>query len=96
MRSKIWQWVRRNIEVGRVLPVWAVLVRAVLFPVDTLYWLLSRQRGYDLMTDTWNIYGVRYAGTAFLMLARTKGEFYQIARQGDVVIFKRIDSLKAV
>lgn len=44
MREAIWVWVLRGRQEGTLLPWWAMFLRVVLFPLETLYWALSKRR----------------------------------------------------
>lgn len=90
MRDSIWRWFRHFYVEGELLPPWMVIIRAALFPLDTLYWKLSKARGYQLESDTWLIHGVRYSDEALRLLARSVGEIYRIERTADVVTLYRI------
>lgn len=65
MRAAIWRWVRAKAPEAEIPPGWMVVVRAVLFPLDTLYWRMSRTRGYQPESDTWLINGRCYAAQVF-------------------------------
>ena len=78
MRTKIWKFVTRKQPEGAVLPGWLLIVRYVLYPADTFYWRMSKTRGYQPLTDTWNIHGVLYTETALRNLAEAQGEVYRI------------------
>ena len=72
------------------MPWWALTVRAALFPIDFLYWRLSKYRGYQWESDTWLIYGVRYSAEALHWLARAQGETYRVTRTGETVTLERV------
>ena len=76
---------------GCVLPWWAITVRAVLFPLRTFYWAMSRREGYQFRTDTWLIEGVEYSGQALVLLADSRGSVYRIDRVDGVVTLTRIN-----
>ena len=59
MRNTIWNAVRSKVPEGMILPWWALTARAVLFPLDFLFWRMSQTRGYQWQNDTWLIDGVR-------------------------------------
>lgn len=90
MRDTIWRRVRANVPEGEILPWWALAARAVLYPLDFLFWRLGKKRGYQLESDTWLIGGIRYSSTALHLLAQAKGEAYRVTRSGDTVIFERV------
>ena len=86
MRNAIWDWLRSGVPEGSMLPWRALVARAVLYPLDTFYWRMSRTRGYQLETDTWLIEGVRYSGVALRRLADEQERLYRISKVGDVVV----------
>ena len=65
---------------GCVLPWWAMAVRGLLFPIETLGWLLTRQNHHDILSDTYVIYGLRYYAAIFRCLAK--------AKQGDIALVR--------
>ena len=90
MRKTIWLRVVKNVPEGSLLPWWALAARAVLYPLDFLFWYLSTVPGYHPATDTWLIEGVRYSGAAMRGLAQAQGETYRVTRSGDVVTLERV------
>ena len=92
MRKKLFYWiVRPFVPEGYELPLWAVLLRWSLFPLDTTFWILGKSRGYQPLTDTWLIEGVRYSGAALHRLAAAQGEIYRIVRIGDSVTVNKVE-----
>jgi len=92
VRNRIWNWIRAGIPEGAILPLWALSVRAALFPLDFFYWRMGKARGYQWGTDTWLIEGVTYSGTALRYLAAAQGEIYRITRTGKVVTLERVET----
>jgi hypothetical protein len=90
MRESIWEWLCRNIEPGTLLPWWAIAARAVIFPLDTLFWQMSKTRGYQFRENVWLIGGVKYSDQMFRALSRANGELFRAERTGDVVQFTHI------
>jgi len=70
-----------------VLPWWLVAIRAMLFPIDTLYWRLSQSRGYQPYSDTWLIDGVRLSSNAIAQLPKHVGRCFLVTREGDTLKF---------
>ncbi len=76
-KHKAFIWIYLNllgIKEGERLSDGAMLVRFLLMPLDTLYWVfhewakkrcMSRGIGYDPVFDVFAIYGVKYSGTVF-------------------------------
>lgn len=92
MRDKLWDIATAKHPAGKILPNWLLWIRALLFPLDSFYWYMSKTRGYQWESDTWNIEGVRYAGAALRMLAKAQGETYRITRVGECVTLERADA----
>jgi len=90
MRKAIWNAVCSKLEAGCILPWWALAVRAVLFPLRTFYWAMSRAEGYQWRSDTWLIEGVEYSGEALARLADSRGRVYRIDRVDGVVTLTEI------
>jgi len=67
MRKKLFYWLVRdvfNIAVGVVLPKPLQILRAILFPLETLC-CRNQNINCDPQTDTFVIYGMRYSGELF-------------------------------
>jgi len=88
-RQRLWEKAVKNHPQGQVLSRWLLVVRAVLFPLDTFYWRMSKTRGYDWQTDSWNIEGVRYPRSALNALRRASGECYPLDFYGESIVIKR-------
>lgn len=95
MRNTIWTWFRQKLPEGMILPWWALMVRAVLFPLDFFYWRMSKARGYQWQSDTWIIEGVTYSGEALRRLAKAQGEIYRVTRLGETVVLERVRNAAA-
>ena len=90
MRDKVWNVVRSNVPEGRILPWWALTVRAALYPLEFFYWRMSQRTGYQWQNDTWLINGVTYSGEALRLIAKAQGETYRVTRTGDTVTLERV------
>jgi len=75
---------------GQILPWWARCIRFALFPVEMLGWALTRPNHYDLLTDSYMIYGIKYHGPFFRCLAAEGECVYRFRREGDLVVAERI------
>ena len=95
MRDRFWNAVRSKVPEGMILPWWALIVRAVLYPVEFFYWRMSRTTGYQLENDTWRIHGVTYSAKALRWLAKAQGETYRISRTGETVTLERVHNAEA-
>lgn len=90
MRHRFWLWVTDPIAEGALLPWWAMVIRALLFPLDFLYWRMSKSRGYQMESDTWVVEGVRMSGRSVRMLAEAKGDIYRVTGLGHSILFERV------
>jgi hypothetical protein len=90
MRNKIWYWSISKLPEGIILPWWAITIRAIIFPLDFIYWRMSKSRGYQWKNDTWIINGVRYSGKALYWMSVAQGETYRIRRDGKTVTFEQV------
>jgi len=90
IREEIFRSVTRNVPEGVIPPRWALIIRAVLFPLDAFYWHMNKSRGYRWDNDTWSIYGVTYSGKGLKLLAQATGETYRITRTGETLTFERV------
>ena len=91
MRDSLWKLAVSRHPEGMILPRWLLAIRAVLYPLDSFYWLMSKSRGYQWESDTWIVEGVRYTGAALRALANAQGETYRITRTGECVTIERLD-----
>jgi len=91
-RSLYCRVVRSRVPEGSILPLWALTLRWLLFPLDSAYWALDRTRGYQMRDDVWLIEGLRYTGAAMRMLADANGEVYRVTRDGDTVSLRRVNA----
>lgn len=94
MRNMIWSAVRSKVPEGMILPWWALTVRAVLYPLDFLFWRMSQTRGYQWQNDTWLIEGVTYSSAALRWLANAHGETYRVTRTGETVMLERVHNVE--
>jgi len=92
MRDMIWNAARSKVPEGMILPWWALAVRAVLYPLDFLFWRMSRTRGYQCENDTWLIEGVTYSAKALRWMARAQGEVYRVTRTGETVTLEKVSN----
>ena len=90
MRDIVWKLVRSKVPEGGILPLWALIVRAVLFPLDFFYWRMGQTTGYQCQTDTWLINGVTYSAEGLRLIAVAQGETYRVTRTGETVTLERI------
>ena len=80
-RMRAWYWLTRNVPQGQILPLYLRIAGFVLFPRQSLLWLVQRDCGFDLMTCCWTIHGVRFSDKVFMAMADP--------RPGTVYRFKR-------
>jgi hypothetical protein len=79
---------------GDFLPRWARVLRAILFPLDPLFWVMSRTRGYQWDQDVWIIEGVKYSGPSMRLLAEAQGEIFRAIRSGNVIHITRVTEIR--
>ena len=94
MRNKLWDFFTRNHPDGAILTRRLRIIRALLFPLDALYWKLSKSRGYQYESDTWVINGVKYSGKALRTLSHATGDVFEITRDNDILVVRRIDNIE--
>lgn len=90
MRARIWDWITEGLPREMLLPRWAIVVRVILFPLDSFYWKMSNGRGYQACSDTWIINGVKYSHRNFRYLSKADGWLFRVTRVGDTLRFERI------
>lgn len=91
MRYLIWYWFRSRLDEGSRLPPWAMVVRAILFPLDTWFWSRGLKVGYQWERDVWVIEGIEFSARALHRLAVGRGEVYRVTRVGKTVVFERVE-----
>ena len=62
---------------GCLLPLWARVVRTILFPLDTFYWKMSKSRGYDIYRDIWIIDNVEYSARSLYLLSHSQNKIFE-------------------
>ena len=92
MRKFIWELAVRKHPKGRLLIKPLLVLRSILFPLQSFYWQMHKTRGYQWESDTWEIEGIRYTGAALRALAESQGETYKITRTGGCVNVERVDA----
>lgn len=92
MRRRIWFFIKRAAgqPEGSILPVWLLVVRAILFPLEFLFWRMSGSRGYQLESDTWLIEGVQYSAEALRATTARDGQLLRVWRRDGVVMISLV------
>ena len=90
MRNRLWMWATKRLPEGCLLPWWAVVIRAILYPLDFFYWKMSGSRGYQPQTDTWIIEGVRFSRRGLAYLLRADDWVFRVKRRGNHLELTRI------
>lgn len=85
IRDRLWDMALNNHPEGYIIPAWLRVVRAILYPLDTFYWHMSKTRGYQVQTNTWIINGVSYSSSGLRVLANAQGEICSINNVGGCV-----------
>ncbi len=90
MRNFIWEAARKHHPEGMMLPRRFRVLRAILYPLDTFYFLYGERNGYNPQYDAWRIHGARFSSATLRTLAQAQGETYRITRSGERVTLERI------
>ena len=88
MRERIWEWVLRNHPEGTYLERRHLIIRWLLFPLDTFYYFKQNQV-YDVRTDVWTIHGVKYTGHMMRVLTKADG-VYRFKYENNTVSITRL------
>jgi hypothetical protein len=94
MRQAVWKWARRGVPEGQIMPLWLMMVRAALYPIEFLQWRIGKWHGWQYESDTYRIYGVTYSMAGLRALSEADGELYRITRRGEVVIVEQVHNAK--
>jgi len=88
LRYRIWDRCTRRIPEGTIMPTWAVILNAALFPVRAMGALLYRRTyPFDIWTLTWNIHGARFSDRAMMTMAgRLDQGWYKFTRNSDGIV----------
>ncbi len=90
LRQAIWNFAIKNHPEAMLLSRPLIILRAVLFPLDTIYWKINTKTGYQWLKDTWIIEGVEYSGKVMRDINNSNGKVYRITRVGNCVHFERL------
>lgn len=90
LKDRIWYFARRNHPEGMLLTTWLLIVRTILFPVQTFYWRTGDGIGYQWEHDLWIIDGVKYSSKALNILSQSHGEIYKIECNEGLVTLKQL------
>lgn len=65
------------------MPLWAIALGLILYPIRTGAVLLQRHHPYDPLTDTWTLHGARFSNRALQAMAGRVGEghWYRFRRE---------------
>jgi hypothetical protein len=86
MKEKLWNWILGTTPEGQLLTPWQIAAYALLWPLDFLFWHLSKTRGYQFWDDTWLIHGTRWSSASLRYLSRADGKLLKVTRRdGDLV-----------
>lgn len=97
MRKIILHWLMRNVPEGQIWPVWALIPRAVLFPLETFYWHMHKTHdGYDWQRDVWRINGCEFSATALKYMAQAQGKTYKITQVNSVVTLALVQLINPI
>ena len=79
-RDSIWDYISRNHPNSTVLTPPLLACRFVLYPKLSLLWMLQKDCGYDLWTNSWRIQGMVFADPFFKAFTRDtpKGKCFTV------------------
>lgn len=97
MKDKLWAFLISSVPEGQIMPRWALLLRWIMYPLDSFYWKMSSTRGYQMERDVWLIDGVPFCAKSLHALANSTGEAFTaenvkgtiIIRNGIIVPWRR-------
>lgn len=92
MREKLWKLATRGQPDNILLPWWLLVVFALLYPGDFIFWQATKARGYHWPTNSWRINGVLFSAKALKELADARGEYYRVGLDGEYVTIERVDT----
>lgn len=95
LRRELLYYFLRNHPEGEILPRWARIVRAFLFPIQAIYWTHWDKFGYDIYTDTYKLNGVRISLQGLYLLSRSDGQLFRATRTGDTITITHIQEPSA-
>ncbi len=90
IRNKLWHKIVKNRPPNIILPTRFVVVRWILFPLQTTRWYLEKREGYQIMYNTWIINDILISNEALYELSKSKGELYKIELQGKYLSIERV------
>lgn len=90
IRSMIWNKIQHSLIEGAPLPVWALRIKMILFPIKYLFYRESRKSGYQRDTDEWIIHGIRYSDRAFLVFSQSRGELFRMRCENGALNVTRV------
>ena len=90
IRSRIWNKIQHSLIEGAPLPVWALRIKMILFPIKYLFYRESRESGYQWDADEWIIHGIRYSDRAFQVFSQSRGELFRMRCQNGALNVTRV------
>ena len=93
IRSRIYHFFSTfsSADAGDIKPGWLVFIRAVLFPLDYLYYTIGKNKGYDFNTNTWKIHGNIYSDELLSDIGMLyNGTFQVVKRDNGCITIKRL------
>ena len=91
MRGKIWKRVTKNQVEAAMLSRRLIIIKSILYPLEMFYLRMSKRHGYQFMSDTWVIDGIRYPSQTFRTLSSSGGEAFRVKRNGEVLTLEPLD-----
>lgn len=92
IRDYIWDVLMSKHPEGCVIPDHLLIIKAFLFPIRFLRYILSVNHGYDFISDIWNIHGIKFTGDALRSIAKSQGDVFKVSsKYGCIIITKYIN-----
>lgn len=100
MKLKFFYWLCQKvfrIKAGTKLPKSLRIIRVILFPLET-YIAKNQHFRYNLQTDTFTIFGMRYSGAIFFDWSKyglpVGSKFEITGRENNIIYLQKIEDKK--
>ena len=90
MRQSLYLFIIRRFlktEEGMTLTRMGRVIWSCLFPLKALYYKVAEKEGYQPISNTWIIHGMRFSDDAFLLM-KESGTFKVAERNGGITFTK--------
>ena len=82
-RQTVFRWVVRDVfnqPEGVILSQWFIVLRFILFPLQSIRWWLNDGEGYNILTGTWRINNTDFNNDFLLDLSNNTGYWYRVTK----------------